>query len=271
MVACTLSLCQDAELAIMNGRVDGDSPAGVTCCTNNTSKSTIDLYYASTGLFQQASGLRVMQSPLWGHSRVLSDHTPVSLSLACEWQPVVARVRHFRQRRTALVVPKFDLSLRNRYTVLFADGGHVQDSIAELTTALDHNCSSNTSIEGIHALLKECCKTAFGGTDTCAQTQVQADWWSDECARALNTIIAFRESIGHASGPVPEAHVDAFKGLRTAYNRTRKRAMSDWKVRALGKRIQEAHSGKDFVHFPPQLFILALRSSLRKMNGICSF
>lgn len=148
----------------MNGRIDGDRPAGITCYTNKISESTIDLFLASAGVFQQASSMCVMVSHPWGHDHVLRDHAPVSLSLSCEWQPVTARVWHFRQHRPALLVPKFDLSLRNRYTTLFADGGQVQESIAELTAALDHNCSTNTSIEGIHALLKECCTTAFTGS-----------------------------------------------------------------------------------------------------------
>lgn len=68
-----LQLCQGAKLSILNGRVQGDVPAHLTCHAH--AGSVIDYFVASSGVCNRACSLQVQDMT------PDSDHYPVVLSL----------------------------------------------------------------------------------------------------------------------------------------------------------------------------------------------
>ncbi len=176
----------------------------------------------------------------------MSDHAPVSLALGIEWQSFVGRMRLHRPRKAFVRIPAFDRARKQQFVDMFVDGSSTQVTVGQLTEALNKGCSTDESITGIHDLLKSCCLSAFGDARSSAIATpglTHAEWWNEDCAGAYGAMKAFRERfMDRTTMQLPAERVAAHKSLQKAYKRIAKRAVRDWEVALLDRRIREAQA-----------------------------
>lgn len=241
-----VDMCRTHELAIINGRAVGDTPAACTCFNTRTSRSCIDLYIASEKVFPYVTGLHVLTSESWGQSNVLSDHLPVVLNLNLDWGPTVGRcIPRAGSLGRPCKLPLFDIKQRNSYGDLFTDPlGDICSKVKDINECLQQGLSSDSGIDGIKEVLGSCLRRAFGPS-TCSKRgpDGNAPWWTDQCARAWESMMDFRRrALDPLTGSLPAEALGTWKALHKAFKTTKREALRQADLAALHKRLEDGRS-----------------------------
>ncbi|GLC33248.1 hypothetical protein PLESTB_001753600 [Pleodorina starrii] len=226
------ALCQELELVVLNGRVNGDPQGACTFWSPaGQGRSMIDLFVASPALFFRADRLHVTNIPVAQSGvkvgSLMSDHCPVSLDLRVLRQGASPAGRSSPRAR-------FDVRRKARYASLFAaDDAPSVRRIADAVNKLGAELDSTAVVEVITMACSAALEKAFGGRLSRVRRVREdrdAPWWTDECATARNAMLQHKAYM-RAHGLLADEQARlVFSTLRTRYQRLRKDARAAYSV-----------------------------------------
>ncbi|EFJ47741.1 hypothetical protein VOLCADRAFT_104980 [Volvox carteri f. nagariensis] len=156
--------------------------------------------------------------------RRMSDHNPVSLHLASVWRPDRPPTRKPK--------PTFLVSEAHRYTDMFynPEAPPVVGVRAVVDSLRAGQIGVTQAVDTIERILLGCFGDAFRPGPV---SNGKAAWWNHECAAAKQAMLQYRSDVMKWGCAAPAMGHTSFQELRRQFNRAKRNARRDHRLRAL--------------------------------------